>query len=133
VRLIGGGDRPKRRSALRAAPAAGTIACVPKRRVVTGALFVAFLLPAVPARADQPGTYGGPSDRVCGPAAERRIQVGATRVSCRVARRVAAGVVLRGDRHRRWRCPGARAGSAYGHCHGRGSRRGAIVHWGLND
>jgi hypothetical protein len=36
-------------------------------------------------------------------------------------------------RFRHWRCPGARKGSGYGHCHGRGKRRGAIVHWGLND
>jgi hypothetical protein len=95
---------------------------------------VALLL-AVPAAAsaDDPGTYGGPAVRLCGPAAGKRITVGATRVACRVARRVAAGVVLDGKPYRRWRCPGAHEGSAYGHCHGRGSRRGSIVHWGLND
>jgi hypothetical protein len=95
---------------------------------------VALLL-AFPAGAGahDPGTYGGPADRVCGAAAGRLVTVGATRVSCRVARRVATGVVRRGRHDRRWRCPGARKGSAYGHCHGRGPRRGAIVHWGLND
>jgi hypothetical protein len=93
------------------------------------------LLLAVPAgaSADHPGTYGGPADRLCGSAAGRMITVGATRVSCRVARRVATGVVRDGRRFGRWRCPGALKGSGYGHCHGRGSRRGAIVHWGLND
>jgi hypothetical protein len=98
---------------------------------VTRAGLVALLL-AVPggASAHDPGTYGGPADRVCGPAAERRVVVGATRVPRRVARRVAAGVVRGGDHYRRWRCPGAREGSGYAHCHGRGSRRGAIVHWG---
>jgi hypothetical protein len=85
------------------------------------------------ATADDPGSYGGPADRLCGAAAGRFITVGATRVSCGIARRVATGVVRDGKRFRRWRCPGARKGSAYGHCHGKGTRRGAIVHWGLND
>jgi hypothetical protein len=118
---------------LRAALCACTIAGVPKRHPIICAALVALLLPALPAAAHEPGTYGGESERFCGPAAERMIVVGATDVSCRVARRVAAGVVRGGDHYRRWRCPGAREGSGYGHCHGRGSRRGAIVHWGLND
>jgi hypothetical protein len=118
---------------LRAAAAAGTIRPVPLRRLTLCAALAALLL-AAPAGAHEPGTYGGVPDRACNkPAAKRMIVVGATDVSCRVARRVAAGVVRRGDRYARWRCPGARRGSGYGHCHGRGSRRGAIVHWGLND
>jgi hypothetical protein len=104
------------------------------RRLLPIALSALALLAAPPAAdAHDPGTYGGPAERVCGPAAGRVITVGATRVSCRVARRVAARVVRDGARPERWRCRGARRGSAYGHCHGRGSRRGAIVHWGLND
>jgi hypothetical protein len=99
------------------------------------AIALAALMLAVPAgaTADHPGTYGPPAERLCGVAADRMIQVGATRVSCRIARKVANGVVRDGRRFGRWRCPGARKGSGYGHCHGRGPRRGAIVHWGLND
>ena len=93
----------------------------------------ASLALAAPASAHDPGSYGGKADRTCGPAAGRTIEVGATTVSCRVARKVATGTVRDGRRFRRWRCPGAKQGSAYGHCHGRGPRRGAIVHWGLND
>jgi hypothetical protein len=124
---------------LRATPVACTIRRVrigrpSSRRFAVRAGLVALALAApASAGAHDPGTYGGVSDRTCGVAADRMLQVGATRVSCRVARRVAAGVVRGGDHYRRWRCPGAREGSGYGHCHGRGSRRGAIVHWGLND
>jgi hypothetical protein len=119
---------------LRAVAVACTIGRVRIGPWPTFAVVVALLLAFPPAAgAHDPGTYGGPAERVCGPAAEQRIAVGATRVSCRVAWRVAAGVVRGGDHYRRWRCPGADEGSAYGHCHGRGSRRGAIVHWGLND
>jgi hypothetical protein len=48
---------------------------------------LAALLLAAPAAAsaDDPGTYGGPAKRLCGPAADRTITVGATRVSCRGA------------------------------------------------
>jgi hypothetical protein len=105
---------------------------VERRLTLIGLVALLLAAPAT-ASADDPGTYGGPADRVCGPAAGETITVGATRVSCRVARRVAAGMVRDGKRFNRWRCPGARPGSPYGHCHGRGSRRGAIVHWGLND
>jgi hypothetical protein len=98
-------------------------------------LIAVVLLFAVPAAAGahDPGTYGGPADRLCRPALGGSISVGATRVSCRTARRVAARRVRDGERFRRWRCPGTRQGSGYGHCHGKGSRRGAIVHWGVND
>jgi hypothetical protein len=103
------------------------------RRALLLAVVTTLLATAVPAAAHAPGSYGGPADRLCGAAAGRLVTVGATRVSCRIARRVASGVVRSGRRFARWRCPGAREGSAYGHCHGRGPRRGAIVHWGLND
>jgi hypothetical protein len=86
------------------------------------------------ASAHPPGaSYGGRAKRLCGPAARGMVTVGATRVSCRIARKVASGRVLRGKRYRRWRCPGTRKGTPYGHCHGKGRRRGAIVHWGLRD
>lgn len=59
-------------------------------------------------RRASPGHLRRARDRLCGPAAGRLITVGATRVSCRIARRVATELV-RGDRpFRRWRCPGAR-------------------------
>jgi hypothetical protein len=99
------------------------------------AVLLVGLMLAVPASASahHGGGYGGPADRLCGVAADRMIVVGATRVSCRIARRVATGVVRDTRRFARWRCPGARKIQGYGHCHGRGPRRGAIVHWGLND
>jgi hypothetical protein len=95
-------------------------------------LTVAALLGlAVPAGAHQPGTDGGPADRGCRPLNQGTTYVGATRVSCRVAREVVRGV--------------KRGGSfsplalhvvdcrAFGHCHGRGIRTGGIVHWAVND
>jgi hypothetical protein len=96
---------------------------------------VVVLALAVPAGAGahEPGTYGGPADRLCRPVLGDMIVVGATKVRCRVARRVAARRVRDGARFRSWRCPGTRKGSAFGHCHGKGARRGAIVHWALND
>jgi hypothetical protein len=101
-------------------------------KTLIGVVLVLLALPAG-AAAHDPGTYGGPADRLCRPVLGKSISVGATRVSCRTARRVAARRVREGERFRRWRCPGTRRGSAYGHCHGKGSRRGAIVHWGVND
>jgi hypothetical protein len=108
-------------------------AFVPTRTVIGIALAGLTLTVPAGATADHPGTYGPPPDRVCGVAADRMLQVGATRVSCSIARKVATGIVRDGKRFERWRCPGARKGSGYGHCHGKGPRRGAIVHWGLND
>jgi hypothetical protein len=96
-------------------------------------LVAAALLAAPAGQAHDPGTYGGPADRLCRPVLGQAISVGATRVPCRIARRVAAGRVDDGASFKRWRCPGTRKGSAFGHCHGRGPRRGAIVHWGVND
>jgi hypothetical protein len=91
---------------------------------------IALLVAAVPAVAHDPGTDGGPAQRGCQPVNNARIYVGATRVSCSIARQVAAGS-LRGQRFKRWRCTGLR--TSFGHCHGRGIRRGAIVHWAVND
>jgi hypothetical protein len=98
-----------------------------------GAVIAALLLVTPTAGAHDPGTYGGPAKKLCRPVLGKSISVGATKVSCRTARRVAARRVRDGASFRRWRCPGTRKGSGYGHCHGKGSRRGAIVHWGLND
>ena len=83
------------------------------------------------AAAHDPGTDGGPADRGCRPVQAGATYVGATRVSCRIARKVAAGV-KRGQRFTRWRCTWS-GGRAFGHCHGRGIRRGGIVHWAVND
>ena len=83
------------------------------------------------AAAHMRGTDGGPAERGCSPVNNGRTYVGATRVSCRIARIVVAGVT-RGQSFERWRCTWS-AGRAFGHCHGRGIRRGAIVHWAVND
>lgn len=87
-------------------------------------------LPA-PGLAHMPGTDGGPADRGCQPVNRSQTYVGASGgVSCRIARIVAKGSV-RGQHFERWRCTGI--GSGFGHCHGRGIRRGSIVHWAVND
>jgi hypothetical protein len=107
-----------------------------KRANATGVILVvavAVLLVVQPAAGHDPGTYGGQAERLCRPVLGQAISVAATRVSCRIARRVAAGRVRDGASFRRWRCPGTREGSAFGHCHGHGPRRGAIVHWAVND
>ena len=83
------------------------------------------------AQAHMPGTDGGPAQRGCQPIGSGATYVGATRVSCTIAREVAAGV-KRGQRFERWSCTWS-AGRAFGHCHGRGIRRGGIVHWAVND
>jgi len=86
---------------------------------------------AAPAGAHQPGTDGSPADRRCHPVNHGPTYVGATRVSCRVAREVVRGV-KRGESFSRWRCTWS-IGRAFGHCHGRGIRTGGIVHWAVND
>jgi len=103
------------------------------RRLAAPAALVALLVVLPGAQAHAPGTYGGPAQKLCGATMGGSLSVGATRVSCRAARRVALRRVRDGRRMRHWRCPGTRRGSAYGHCHGKGPRRGAIVHWGVND
>ena len=80
--------------------------------------------------AHRPHTDGGPADRGCVPIFGGATYVGATNVSCRVARKVARGVI-NGRFFERWAC--ARPAGSFGHCHGRGSRRGAMVHWAVND
>jgi hypothetical protein len=89
-------------------------------------------LSAPPASAHKPGTDGGPAQRGCAPVIQARLYVGATRVSCKVARDVAAGVI-RGGSFTRWRCTFIRPSRGFGHCHGRGIRRGGIVHRAVND
>jgi len=77
------------------------------------------------------GTDGGGGQRGCRAINNSWTYVGATRVSCSIARQVVSGV-KRGQRFERWRCTWS-GGRAFGHCHGRGIRRGAMVHWAVND
>ena len=97
------------------------------RLVLALTLLLAF--PATPL-AHAPGTDGGGGRRSCGVlegvSRHGPVGVGATRVSCRIARIVARGSV-RGRSYERWRCSGRR--TRFGHCHGRGTRRGGSVHW----
>jgi hypothetical protein len=99
-------------------------------RLISALAAGALLLPGV-AFAHMPGTDGGPADRGCAPVNGGATYVGATRVSCRIARQVVVGV-KRGQRFERWRCTWS-GGRAFGHCHGRGVRTGGIVHWAVND
>jgi hypothetical protein len=80
------------------------------------ALLVTLAALAVPASAaaHMPGTDGGPAQRGCQPVNDFGTYVGATRVSCSLARQVAAGVT-RGQSFARWRCtwqPGEGSGTA---------------------
>jgi hypothetical protein len=92
---------------------------------------IGLVVLAPTAYAHMPGTDGGPAQRGCQPVDDGATYVGATRVSCSIAREVSAGV-KQGQRFTRWTCTWSR-GRAFGHCHGRGIRRGAIVHWAVND
>lgn len=78
----------------------------------------------------RPGSDGGRSQYACGAlsgvSSYGPVGVGATYVTCAIAREVAAGSV-RGQRFDRWRCTGR--GTRFGHCHGRGIRAGGTVHW----
>jgi hypothetical protein len=91
----------------------------------------AVLALASAAQAHMPGTDGGPAQRGCAPVHGRATYVGATRVSCAIAREVVVGVKA-GRHFSRWRCTWSTR-RAFGHCHGRGIRRGGIVHWAVND
>lgn len=102
-----------------------------RRLLALAAAATAFAVPG-PAAANMPGTDGGPAQRGCSPVNGGSTYVGATRVSCRIARIVAAGVT-NGQSFDRWRCTFTRPGRGFGHCHGRGIRRGATVHWAVND
>jgi hypothetical protein len=101
------------------------------RFVATSVMFMSFAL-ATPATsaAHRPHTDGGPADRGCAPVFGGATYVGATDVSCRVARKVVRGT-LNGRTFSRWAC--AQPPSSFGHCHGRGLQRGAMVHWAVND
>ena len=83
-----------------------------------------------PSLAHGPGTDGGIRGRACGPISGVSqygpVGVTARGVSCSLARQVAAGSV-KGTSFERWRCTGKR--TRFGHCHGRGIRRGAAVGW----
>ena len=88
------------------------------------------LVIAMPASGHRPGSDGGGGEKSCGvlenASPRGPVGVGATDVSCRIARRVARGSV-RGESFTRWRCTGKR--TRFGHCHGRGTREGSSVHW----
>ncbi len=101
------------------------------RQALVSLTCIVVLLVAVPASAHKPGTDGGPAQRGCQPVFAFSTYVGATNVSCSIARLVTRGV-KRGQSFDRWRCTWS-SGRAFGHCHGRGIRRGAIVHWAVND
>lgn len=102
-----------------------------KRATIVVVIAMAVPTLTAPAGAHAPGTDGGPADRGCRPIEGGQIYVGATRVSCSIARQVAAGV-RQGKSFERWRCTWSR-GRVFGHCHGRGIRKGALVHWAAND
>jgi hypothetical protein len=87
--------------------------------IATAALAVAAV-----SAAHRPGTDGGPAERGRAPIFGGATYVGVTNVSCRVARKVARGVI-NGRAFSRWSC--AQPSGSFGHCHGRGLRRGAMV------
>jgi hypothetical protein len=101
----------------------------PMRRILLVVLVAAAAVPAA-ANGHMPNSDGGPADKGCGVlrgvSSFGPVGVGATKMRCRVARRVARRSV-RGESVAGWRCTGK--GTRFGHCHGRGSRRGKIVHW----
>ena len=78
----------------------------------------------------RPGSDGGGGKKSCGilhnVSKFGPVGVGATKVRCKRARRIARASV-RGNRVKGWRCTGR--GTRFGHCHGRGARRGKSVHW----
>jgi hypothetical protein len=99
------------------------------RRVL---LLLVIAIAALPASATghRPGSDGGPAGKDCGiirgVSEFGPVGVGATRMRCRVARSVARRSV-RGESVEGWGCTGK--GTRFGHCHGRGARRGKIAHW----
>jgi hypothetical protein len=99
------------------------------RRIALIALVVLAALPAA-AAGHLPGSDGGGGEKSCGVlrgvSEFGPVGVGATKMRCRVARRVARRSV-QGDTLTRWRCTGR--GTRFGHCHGRGALRGKIAHW----
>jgi hypothetical protein len=98
-----------------------------KLAVLTAAIVMGLTGTSV---AHRPHTDGGPADRGCAPVFGGATYVGATEVSCRIVRKVVRGT-LNGRTFRRWAC--AEPAMSFGHCHGRGTRRGGMVHWAVND
>lgn len=103
------------------------------RRIVPAVLVSCGLILAVPvgSGAHNAGSDGGPINKGCKPIANGTIYVGATRISCATARKIATGA-RQGKTYQNWSC-GRAKGTGFGHCHGRGYARGAIVHWAVND
>ena len=95
-------------------------------------IILVIVVAAVPATATghRPGSDGGAADKGCGVlrgvSEFGPVGVGATKMRCRVARSVARRSV-RGEAVEGWGCTGK--GTRFGHCHGRGARRGKIAHW----
>ena len=100
-----------------------------QKALVLAAVLAVFAGGSV-ATAHRPSSDGGPAKRDCGTITGVSkfgpVGVGASGVRCRIARRVARGSV-KGATFTRWRCTGRR--TRFGHCHGRGIREGAKVHW----
>lgn len=92
-------------------------------------LVAASTLPAA-AAGHRPGTDGGGGEKGCGVlrgvSEFGPVGVGATDMRCFRARRVARRAV-RGETVDGWGCTGK--GTRFGHCHGRGTRRGKTAHW----
>jgi hypothetical protein len=99
------------------------------RRVLLILVIAVAALPAT-ATGHDPGSDGGGGEKGCGTLSGVSefgpVGVGATSMRCKVARRVARRSV-RGETVEGWRCTGK--GTRFGHCHGRGARRGKTAHW----
>jgi hypothetical protein len=74
-----------------------------------------------------PGTTGVP-DKGCKRVRGGTTYVGATDMRCATAR-VVARKASKGNEPRGWRCSGV--GTSFGHCHGKGQRKGRIAHWAV--
>ena len=101
-------------------------------RVIVILTLVILAVVAVPAASHGPASDGGPAGRGCGilpggTSSFGPVGVEATRISCRIARWVATGSVRKTQRFQRWACIGR--GTRFGHCHGVGVRKGAVVYW----
>ncbi len=98
-------------------------------RVLLILVIAVATLPAT-ATGHRPGSDGGGGKKSCGTlrgvSQFGPVGVGATNMRCPVARRVARRSV-RDETVEGWRCTGK--GTRFGHCHGRGARRGKIAHW----
>ena len=103
---------------------------MPLRLLLTLLVSLALVAAAPAAFAHRPGSDGGGGKKPCGTLKHVSkfgpVGVGATKVRCKTARRVARKSV-RGRKVKGWRCTGR--GTRFGHCHGRGARKGKSVHW----